>query len=484
MTVLGELRQRRLVAPDLPRVPVTPTEVDPRPASPAARLDAVDSPLRGTLRAVVLEGAAFSVMVGIGESFLPAFVLAVGMTEIASGLIASIPMLAGGLLQMISPYAVRVLHSNRRWVVLCALAQALSFLPLIYAAMHGSMSTFAVLAVASVYWGAGMGTGPAWNSWMSDVIPRRIRARYFACRSRIGQGAVLCGFLAGGVLLQLGTSVGYRLPTFALIFAVACASRLYSAWLHFGQAEPVRPDPNHKQLSLVELVGVFRDSSTGKLLCYLLAMQFAVNISGPYFNAFMLMQLKLTYFEYVLLIAAAFGARMLSLPVHGWLAHRFGPRALLWIGGLGIVPTSSMWLFSDHYGYLLFVQAVGGTFWAGYELAIFLLFFDAIKPEQRTSVLTAYNFGNAVALVAGSLTGGAFLGMLGEHRSAYLTLFLISGIVRFCTLPLLARVKDADSEPITTIATRTLAVRPASGTMERPVLATLPAQKTRRTANA
>ncbi|MFO0945408.1 MAG: MFS transporter [Planctomycetota bacterium] len=406
---------------------------------------------------------------------MPAFVLAVGMTEIASGLIASIPMLAGGILQMISPWAVRALRSNRRWVVLCALSQALSFLPLIYAALHGSMSTLGVLAVASIYWGAGMGTGPAWNSWMSDVIPRRIRARYFACRSRIGQGAVLAGFLAGGMLLQGGTAVGYRLPTFALIFTIACVSRLYSAWLHLGQPEPIRPDPNAKQPSFSELVGIFRNSSTGKLLCYLLAMQFAVNISGPYFNAFMLMQLKLTYFEYVLLIAAAFLARMLSLPVHGWLAHRFGPRALLWIGGLGIVPTSSMWLFSDHYGYLLFVQAVGGTFWAGYELAIFLLFFDAIRPEQRTSVLTAYNFGNAVALVLGSLTGGALLGMLGEYKSSYLALFVISGLVRFCTVPLLARVKDADSEPSFTIATRTLAVRPATGTIERPVLATLPA---------
>src|SRR6516164_11207901 len=73
--------------------------------------------LRKNLRNSVSDGAAFSVMVGIGETYFPAFVLALGMGEIAAGLVASVPLLVGAVLQMISPAAVAWLGSNRRWVI-------------------------------------------------------------------------------------------------------------------------------------------------------------------------------------------------------------------------------------------------------------------------------------------------------------------------------------------------------------------------------
>src|SRR4029078_11317551 len=87
--------------------------------------------LRKNLRASVTDGATFSVMVGIGETYFPAFVLELGVGEIASALIASIPILLGAMLQLISPYAVAWLGSNRRWVVACGVLQSAAFLPLI-----------------------------------------------------------------------------------------------------------------------------------------------------------------------------------------------------------------------------------------------------------------------------------------------------------------------------------------------------------------
>ena len=64
--------------------------------------------LRTDLRASCGDGAAFGGMVGVGETYLPAFVLAVGLGELTAGLVGSVPLLAGGVLQMISPSAVRL----------------------------------------------------------------------------------------------------------------------------------------------------------------------------------------------------------------------------------------------------------------------------------------------------------------------------------------------------------------------------------------
>jgi hypothetical protein len=72
------------------------------------------------LHAITADGAFFSAMVGLGETYVPAFALAVGLGEVVAGLIATLPMLAGAVFQLVTPWAVRHLRSYRRWIVLCA----------------------------------------------------------------------------------------------------------------------------------------------------------------------------------------------------------------------------------------------------------------------------------------------------------------------------------------------------------------------------
>ncbi|MEX0668834.1 MAG: hypothetical protein WD060_00040, partial [Pirellulales bacterium] len=80
-------------------------------------------PPRGSRRRDLLvstiDAMAFSVMVGCGETYLPAFALALGMGPIASGMVASVPILAGAVIQLAAPLAVARVGSNRRWVIAC-----------------------------------------------------------------------------------------------------------------------------------------------------------------------------------------------------------------------------------------------------------------------------------------------------------------------------------------------------------------------------
>src|SRR5208337_2909956 len=143
--------------------------------------------LRSDLRAMSADASAFSVMVGIGETYLPAFALAVGVGQVAAGLLASVPPLAGAVLQLASPVA-------------------------------GAIPTPLIFLVATLYWGSGMGTGPAWNTWVGTLVPSRLRAGYFSRRTRITQIGVLGGLLLGGAVLQVGTEMGQRLHAFAVLF--------------------------------------------------------------------------------------------------------------------------------------------------------------------------------------------------------------------------------------------------------------------------
>ncbi len=414
-------------------------------------------------------------MVGLGETYLPAFVLAVGLGELTAGLIASVPMVAGGIMQTVSPSAIRWLGSHKRWVVLCASVQALTFVPLILAAALGRISTAAVLVVAAIYWAAGLATGPGWNTWIGTIVPPVVRARFFALRTRASQAAVFLGLLLGGLTLEFADSRNQVTIAFAGLFAAAGLCRLVSVWMLSRQSEPTPIPANMRTIPWRDVLNHLRRGSGGQLLVYLAAMQASVQMAGPFFAPFMFKKLNLSYAEFVALIAVAFLARIMALPMWGKLAHDIGPRRLLWIGGIGIAPLSAGWLVSRQFSWLIVLQLVGGVTWAAYELAFFLLFFESIAAEERTSTLTIYNLINTMAFVGGSLLGGACLSYCHASYNGYLLVFGLSSVGRCLTLGLLARSRTVEVKS-NEIGVRTVTVRPNAASLDAPVLPSLPDQ--------
>ena len=435
---------------------------------------------------MLADGFFFSLMVGIGETYLPAFMLAVsapGIAEIAAGLITSVPLLAGAGLQLLSPRAVRWFGSHRRWVVLCATIQAASFLPLCAGALAGRIPTTAVFCIAALYWGFGMSTGPAWNTWAETIVPRRLRTSYFARRTKFTQAGVLVGFVAGGVALHVAKMYDstahpryFELRAFALLFLIAGVCRFISARCLASQSEPQPLVDEHRNVTVGQLWKRALVGKNERLLIYLISVQFSVYIAAPYFNPFMLGHLQLPYATYMLLIASSFVAKMLSLAALGRVAERWGAQRLLWVGGIGIIPLSGMWIISRSFPFLVIIQLAGGVAWAAYELAMFLLFFETIRRDERTSILTVFNVANALAIVLGSLCGGAILRVIGEQPDTYLLIFGLSSVARLFTLVFLSRLPEFHfhAEPM---GLRTLAVRPSDGSMDAPILPSLPEDK-------
>lgn len=414
-------------------------------------------------------------MVGFGETYLPAFVLAIGLGELTAGLVGSVPLVVGGIMQTVSPLGIRLLRSHKWWVVLCATVQALTFVPLLWAAHHGAISGTAVLAVAAVYWGAGLATGPAWNTWMGTIVPPPVRPRFFSLRTRASQAAVFCGFLTGGIGLQFAAARDQVLTAFVVLFATAGTCRLISAWMLALQSEPVPVARSMRRIPWRDLLKHLSQRSGGRLLVYLVAVQASVQIAGPFFTPFMFQKLHLSYAQYVTMISVAFLAKVIILPVWGRVAHKIGAWRLLWIGAIGITPLSVGWLVSQHLAWLIALQITGGVAWAAYELAFFLLFFESIKEEERTSILTLYNLINTAAFVGGALLGGAILYATGTSYSSYLYVFAISGAGRCLAFLLLARVTSFEVEA-DEIGIRTVAVRPNSASLDAPILPSLPDQ--------
>lgn len=404
--------------------------------------------------AVLVDGAFYSLMVGLGETYLPAFALALGASrlvtglEITSGLVAAIPIFFGSLFQLVTPFAVRRLGSHRQWVSMAVGSQALSLLLLPLVMLLDNWSVPMLFVMATWYWGSGLSGGPPWNTWMEDLVPAATRTTFFARRVRICQFCTMLGFAVGGLMLEWGKRHDRLMPAFIAVFAIAAISRGVSTYLLSRTAEPTSAKIFAKtHIGLREIMQRLRGHSGMKVLWFLFAMQASVQISGPYFTPFMLRKLDFRYDQFMLLVVLGFLGKVIALPAWGKLAHRCGARLLLWIGGVSIVPLAGLWLglnwLPNPMLYLCVVQLLGGIGWAAYELGFFLMFFEAIPRRERTSVLTIYNFGNSAALLVGAAVGAVWLAYFRESYQAYLMLFVLSSVARLGSLVLLRGAKPA-----------------------------------------
>lgn len=412
--------------------------------------------MRKDLALCTIDGTTYSIMVGCGEQYLPAFVLALGMGQIASGLVATVPMLAGALLQLVTPWAVRRLGSYRKWVVLTAALQGASFLPLVFGALAGMVPGWLVFACATVYWASGLGGGPAWTTWMSLLIPVKVRPKYFARRARYCHIGVMAGLTTGAAVFAaqrdgsiFGGDSGGTLAAFAVLFGLAFLCRAVSTALLTRQSEP-RPLPiRHTAVAPLELARRMLHGHDGRLLAYAAAAGVALQFCQPFITPYFIVGLKLQGFELGVLLAAGFAGRIALLGVFGRIAQRLGPLRLLWIGALGLVPAAALPLGSDSLAYLCFAQFVSGASIAAHELALFLMYLETIREDERTSLLTLFNVLNSLASVAGSVMGGLVLRAWGTEggMTAYVALFLGGMALRLAALPVLARVRR-QGEPV------------------------------------
>jgi hypothetical protein len=425
--------------------------------------------VRRDLCVSAIDGSAYGAMLGLGNRYLPAFVLAIGLSEQLSGLVVTAPLLAGALLQLVSPYAVRRLRSHRRWVVSSAAAQGLSFVPLVMAALCGHASGAAVLLIATLYYAADLACAAPWTTWITRVVPPRIRPRYFARRNRLAQLATLAGILIAWPVLELAERHGATCAGFALLFGLAGSCRLLSAVCLRIQREAIVPPLPDQFVRLREFAARLRNER-GHLLAYMVWIQVTLQIAQAYFTAFVLCQLNLPYWQFVALLATEFLAKSAGLALFGEVAHRWGAGALLRIGGLAMVPITTLWLVSPVFIFLVAVQVLSGLAFGAYELASCLLVFETIPDRERTSVMTSYNLLNSSAVAAASLTAFVALRYTGATWTVYAGLFVALTLARGLAVPLLARIASS--------------LRPTAGPRAVAISATPPASSAEAVARA
>lgn len=430
------------------------------------------------------DAACFGGMVGFGETYFAAFALAVGIGEASAGIIASVPVMIGGVAQLIMLRVVNRFAGMKRWIVVGSCIQAASFVPLVYAAYVGEMSFAAIVLVASLYLAAGLSVGPVWNAWVEEVVPVDGRVRFFSRRTRMQQISTFVALLCAAGILAFATQLNRALEAFAILFAIAGLSRTISASLvhrtepavEHSSVGPVRSTPSAPENSAAKpaaenpstaLPGIAR-----RFLLYMVCMQIFIQLSGPFFVPYMLKELEFSYATYVCVIALAFIAKVASTGFWARVAEKHGSTRVLWLGGLGLVPLAALWIVSGSVWWIASIQIVSGVAWSAYELGMFLAMFDAVPKEIRTRMLSYYNFASSIAICVGAVAGASVLTFYGSGGQAYSVLFGTSSIGRLVCIGLLVGIVLPKAK-LKFIATRVISVRPGAASIVAPITASV-----------
>ncbi len=414
------------------------------------------------------DAVGYGVMAGVAELYLPAFALAVGMAPVLAGLVATAPLLAGGLLQLLAPRAIARAPSLRRWVASCHAVQALAFVPLIILALRGGAAGPIVFLSAALYWAAGMAGAAGWTPWMSRLVPARIRSRFFGRRQGVVQGAMLVGLVGAGLALE--ASHGAR-TIYAAMFAVAMVARLSSALAIARQGRGISPTPR-RRMRLRSIPPRLRGTPRATLLGYLLAALAATSISGPFLTPYLFVHEHVSYVGYCVFTATIVVVKIAALPMFGRLIARTGVRRVLTTCALAISPIPLMWAASSVFWWLLVIQLYAGVAWAGFELGMLMTLFDAADDAERTTIQSAFSALQAIGTAGASFIGGAILGAQGGGHMAYTWLFIISAFARLAAAALVVRQLPRVIVYIPfALASRawTMAIRPWGGTIIRAI---------------
>ena len=437
--------------------------------------------IRTSLTASTLDGVFAAIFLNVtGGVLLSNFLVELHASPTEVGLLSSIPMLAN-LIQPLGAFLGNRTTSRHRYCLWVYVPSRLIWLLLaagiVFSSWHGGnaqqLVRWTLATVCMTHFIGALG-GASWLSWLASLVPRRLRGRYFGIRNSIASltnllSVPLLGFAVStfpggsvrgfGVVLLLGIVAGIISLGFQFFMVDINPQRQQGgiwgteekkgtrelgnteAEEERGEAEstesitqtlaPIPLTPDHSPLLFL------KDKNFLFFLLYFSAWMFAVNLSAPFFNLYMLDNLAINVSWVTVYNSLQAGAMMVMLVLWGRLADRVGNRPILLAVGILVAITPLLWLGTGTNSlslwlWLPLLHIVAGATWAAIDLCSNNLQLSVAPVQQQA---TYFAIAAAIAGISGAAgtTVGGFLAEFADYGGIP-GLFALSAIVRLVAL--------------------------------------------------
>ncbi|UCF98100.1 MAG: MFS transporter [Spirochaetaceae bacterium] len=402
---------------------------------------AIDRKVRSSLRYSLLDGAAFSIMLGSAESYFQAFAVFLKATVAQVGIVYTIPMFVASLIQLHASSLLRWFRSRKNLTVLAGALRSLLFLPLILVYYMGVARVWVLLGIICLYFALNYLPIPAWTSWMRDLVDENRRGAYFSRRNRISNLVALLGIIFAGLILEyfkVRPSLG-----FFIIFGVAMVGSIGSTiFLSLKYDAPYSEPPQDREGFFRFSIQMFR-SNYGRFVLYNFALYFGVFFAGPFFVPYMLKDLGFSYLQFMISTSLVVLVKFITLPLWGELGDRYGNKKILVLASLFISILPFLWIAHRAFWWICLIQVTGGLVWAGFDISALNFAYDVLPSEKVTRHTSYLIFYRGLAIFIGGLVGGLVFHHFRLFGSTYYGNFFLSGVIRvLIAVPLLFFLKE------------------------------------------
>ncbi|UCF71267.1 MAG: MFS transporter [candidate division WOR-3 bacterium] len=432
------------------------------------------SELRHTVVFSITEGVYTQVYIAlatVGSAFVTRYALLLGAMPFHLGLLAAIGQLAL-VFQPLGIVITRRGTSRKRIIVKLAtfgraLALLYGILPFLFPRYTAIWVFLLLLSIATSM--HAMGTN-AWIAWISDMIPERIRGRFFSWRSRYFMiVGLFIGYVFGAIVdifdpktegfIEKVISVrptGILAPehmnvAFILVFTAAAVFGYLG--VQFLKRQPERPKRADDERVSASLVTPLRDLNFRKFLIYNFWWMLALGIGSPFWQPFMIQKLQMSLVNIQVYGTISAVASILALRPWGMVIDRFGNKAAMRLAIVlgGINPL--VWLFvNTGNSWILNIEAItSGIMWSGTNI-VAMNFVLSIAPRDGRQVYSGIlGAVSGTAMVITMLLSGILLprarDILGMHLQPEQILFGLTGLLRWTAHIPLSWVKEPKGRP-------------------------------------
>ncbi|MBU1103880.1 MAG: MFS transporter [Nanoarchaeota archaeon] len=414
----------------------------------------------------IREGAASSLMEGFGNRFVTPFALALNATNAQIGFLATLPGLVGNLAQLISLRLIKKM-SRKKILLKAVFFQALLWLPLIligglyfFFNLSSNLSVILLIAIYTVMIFVGAIAGPAWSSWMRDIVSVK-NGEFFAKRGKVVTAFLLGSMLLAGFILDYfqKRTVFYG---FAILFFIALIGRMVSYRYFTKKYEPVYVHNEQSHFSLRQFVIKMHTTNFGRFVIFIALITFATSVAGPFFAVYMLENLGLSYLSFTIITISPVLATLLFLPIWGRFSDNHGNIRILQIVGFLISTIPILWVIVSfvplpskfHLITLLVgVEIFSGYAWSGFNHAAATFIYEAVSREKMAYCFSYFNIINSIGAFLGAILGG-FIASQPFVLFGFvpiIVVFLLSSILRLLSYSIMiSKVKEV--KPVTTFS--------------------------------
>ena len=298
-------------------------------------------------------------------------------------------------------------------------------------------------------------SGNMWVAWVSDLIPKQIRGRFFSQRMQIH--------------LIFGLIIGYFFSFFIDLFEASPDNWKYQIIERFNLQNAIHKDNLSLGLSIVFIIGTFlglyglkllekqperkiksianendfslfeplKNQDFRKLLRFGLWWMFAIGIGSPFWGPFMIKTLKMSLVEMQIYSMLSAFAMLLSFRFWGKFIDKFGNKTAMkicvFLGGVNPL----FWIFFKESSYsLIWLEGIlSGIMWSGANLVSFNIVL-ALAPRGKEQHWSAvYSAFGGIVMLSSILLSGVFYPPQMTFKNLVIlpeqVLFAITGLLRF-----------------------------------------------------